>query len=224
MKMDILITVSSEEEKNPKIIESIIEKELYKIGIEKENHRIQKTLAKRSIDARHGKIKLHLKYNISVDEEKSENRPSALPEWKNTSGIPLGKLRTVIIVGSGPAGLFAALELLANGIRPIIIEQGEETSQRRKSISEISSKGILNENSNYCFGEGGAGTFSDGKLYTRSNKRGSVPKILEILAHFGSDKKILTDSHPHIGTEKLPLVVNNIKNFIKSMGGVFFFS
>ena len=223
MKTDISITVFSDEEKNPKIIESILKKELHRIGVEPEKHVIQKTLAKRSIDARHGKIKIHLKYSVSVDEEKSEIRTSALPEWKNTAGIPSEKLRTVVIVGSGPAGLFAALKLLEQGIRPVIIEQGEETFERRKSIAEIGTKGILNENSNYCFGEGGAGTFSDGKLYTRCNKRGSVPKILEIFFHFGSDKKILTDSHPHIGTEKLPLVVNNIKNFIKSMGGVFYF-
>ena len=133
MKTDISITVSSDEEKNPKIIESILKRELHRIGVESKKHVIQKTLAKRSIDARHGKIKIHLKYSVSVDEEKSEIHTSALPEWKNTAGIPSEKLRTVVIVGSGPAGLFAALKLLEHGIRPVIIEQGEETFERRKA-------------------------------------------------------------------------------------------
>jgi uncharacterized FAD-dependent dehydrogenase len=127
-------------------------------------------------------------------------------------------------VGSGPAGLFGALKLLEYGIKPIIIERGPETSQRRKDIALISTKDFVNEDSNYCFGEGGAGTFSDGKLYTRSNKRGNIQNILEIFAHFGADKKITTDAHPHIGTEKLPGVINNMRNKIIELGGEFYFN
>ena len=109
------------------------------------------------------------------------------------------------------------------GIQPVIIERGIDTSTRSTDIALISTQQTVNENSNYCFGEGGAGTFSDGKLYTRSNKRGDINMALKILNHFGADSKILTDSHPHIGTDKLPQIINNITKFIVSLGGEILF-
>ena len=223
MQKDISITVTPEEENNKTLIEKLIYKELEALGIRKNAHKINFVFVKKSIDARRGKLKLHLRYKIFIDEEIKDLSTDKIPVWKNTNLIPEDELKTVIIVGTGPAGLFAALALLEKGIRPVLIEQGEETEKRRKDIALISTKDSVNEFSNYCFGEGGAGTFSDGKLYTRSNKRGDISKILQIFAHFGSDPKILTDAHPHIGTEKLPVVINNIKNFIKEMGGVFYF-
>ncbi|MCI6545693.1 MAG: FAD-dependent monooxygenase, partial [Spirochaetia bacterium] len=174
---------------------------------------------KKSIDARHGQLKYHLRYKVFIDEEPGEIKTSALPEWKSADGK-----KTVIIVGSGPAGLFGALKLLEKGIKPVIVERGERTSDRKKSIAKISTQDLVDSDSNYCFGEGGAGTFSDGKLYTRSNKRGDISKILQIFVRFGADEKILTDAHPHIGTDKLPAVINAMRNFIIEKGGEFYFN
>ncbi|MDR0619400.1 MAG: NAD(P)/FAD-dependent oxidoreductase [Bacteroidales bacterium] len=129
----------------------------------------------------------------------------------------------VIIIGAGPAGLFAALELVKNGYTPIILEQGKKVEQRKKDIVALQRYGILNENSNYCFGEGGAGTFSDGKLYTRSNKRGSIEKILQTLVYFGASPTILYDAHPHIGSDKLPAIITAIRSFLINAGAEFYF-
>ena len=158
-----------------------------------------------------------MRYKICIGEKPGDEF-TKLPEWKNADGN-----KSVIIVGSGPAGLFGAFKLLEYGIKPVIIERGSDTSTRKRDIASISTKGIVDENSNYCFGEGGAGTFSDGKLYTRSNKRGNISSILKIFANFGADKKILTDAHPHIGTDKLPSIINAMKDIIISKGGEFYF-
>ncbi len=131
--------------------------------------------------------------------------------------------KKVVIVGAGPAGLFAALQLLEKGIKPIIIERGKEVRARRKDLALLNKEGILNEDSNYCFGEGGAGTYSDGKLYTRSNKRGSINRVLELFVHFGADEKILYQSHPHIGTNKLPQIITSIRETLIEYGAEFFF-
>ena len=128
-----------------------------------------------------------------------------------------------VVVGTGPAGLFAALQLLEFGIKPIVIERGSRTSKRKVDIAKISTTGIVDENSNYCFGEGGAGTFSDGKLFTRSNKRGDISKILSIFHYHGADEKILSDAHPHIGSDKLPKIINNMIDTIIKFGGEVFF-
>ena len=131
--------------------------------------------------------------------------------------------KKVIIIGAGPAGLFAALQLLEKGIKPIIVERGKEVRARRKDLALLNNKGILNEDSNYCFGEGGAGTYSDGKLYTRSNKRGSINRILELFVQFGADEKILYESHPHIGTNKLPDIITSIRETLIEYGAEFYF-
>ncbi len=126
---------------------------------------------------------------------------------------------SAIVIGAGPAGLFAALRLLELGVKPIILERGKDVRARRRDLVEITRNGIVNEDSNYCFGEGGAGTYSDGKLYTRSTKKGSVVRILETLVQFGANENILTESHPHVGTNKLPQIIANMRESILANGG-----
>jgi len=127
--------------------------------------------------------------------------------------------KEVIIIGAGPAGLFAALECIQLGLRPIIIERGKDVRARRRDLASLNKEGIVNPESNYCFGEGGAGTYSDGKLYTRSNKRGSIDKILKIFYQFGADENILFEAHPHIGTNKLPHIITAMREQIEASGG-----
>lgn len=223
MIKELTITINPEDESNNSLIQKKIFSELkaQKVILKNQNEKgFEFVLQKKSVDARHGQIKIHLRYKVYIGESQKDS-VFKLPEWKK---VDEKSCKSVIIVGSGPAGLFGALKLLEYGIKPIIIERGPETSQRRKDIALISTKDFVNEDSNYCFGEGGAGTFSDGKLYTRSNKRGNIQNILEIFAHFGADKKITTDAHPHIGTEKLPGVINNMRNKIIELGGEFYFN
>jgi len=226
MQTDITITVLPDDEGNKGLIKSLIIKELKKQKItdskikqEINYGNINSVFVKKSIDARHGQLKLHLRYKVYIGEKPEDSASNTLPQWKPADGK-----KSVIIVGSGPAGLFGAFKLLEKGIKPVIIERGKETSLRKQDIAKISTKDLVNENSNYCFGEGGAGTFSDGKLYTRSNKRGNITKSLLIFNHFGADKKILTDAHPHIGTDKLPQVINNMRAKIIELGGEFHFN
>ena len=127
--------------------------------------------------------------------------------------------KKVIVVGAGPAGLFAALRLIEHGIKPILIERGKDVRARRRDLAAINKEGVVNPESNYCFGEGGAGTYSDGKLYTRSNKRGDINRILSILVHFGANERILYEAHPHIGTNKLPHIITSIREKIIECGG-----
>ncbi len=131
---------------------------------------------------------------------------------------------SIIIVGAGPAGLFAALSLIRSGIRPIILERGKDIRARRRDLASLNKLGIINPESNYCFGEGGAGTYSDGKLYTRSNKRGNVQHILDLFVRFGAEDNILFDAHPHIGTNKLPGIINAMRDFIIECGGQIHFN
>ncbi len=131
--------------------------------------------------------------------------------------------QTVIIVGAGPAGLFAALQLIESGIRPILLERGKDVRARRRDLAMLNKEGEVNPDSNYCFGEGGAGTYSDGKLYTRSSKRGDINRILELFVHFGAEEKILYESHPHIGTNKLPHIITAMRQMIIECGGQFLF-
>ena len=218
MIREISVTVSPDKVGDKHLINTLINKELKKQNIKFSQNDITAVFVKKSIDARHGQVKVHLKYKVYIGE-KPDLQENKLPEWKHANNT-----RQVIIIGAGPAGLFGALKLLEYGIKPIIIERGAETSQRKKDIALISTKNIVNENSNYCFGEGGAGTFSDGKLYTRSNKRGNIGSILRIFNYFGADKKILTDAHPHIGTDRLPQVINNMKSKIVELGGEIHFN
>ena len=169
-------------------------------------------IMRRSIDARKSQIMIDVSIDVYVDEEPKEETNTIV--YKNVSEAP-----EVIIVGAGPAGLFAALRCLELGLKPIVLERGHEVSARKKDIADLNTKQILNDESNYCFGEGGAGTFSDGKLYTRSLKRGNVKQILEALHHHGASKDILVEAHPHIGTDKLPGVISNIRETINAQGG-----
>ena len=208
MKETVTITVKPEQEKNTKLIEKLVLSQVKKRG----NKNIL-VFCKRSVDARHGQVKIHLRYDVYIDEEAPAIQ-TKLPVWKKADGK-----HAVVIIGSGPAGLFGALKLLEYGIKPIIIERGPDTTQRRKDIALISKEDFVNPESNYCFGEGGAGTFSDGKLYTRSNKRGDISSILQIFHAFGADEKSLTDAHPHIGTDRLPKIINAMRNKIIELGG-----
>ena len=175
-------------------------------------------LLKRSIDARSRNIKVNIQADVFIDEI-----PTSIiqhqHEYKDVS-----KSKQAIIVGAGPAGLFAALRLIELGIKPIILERGKDVQERRRDLANINKKNIVNENSNYCFGEGGAGTYSDGKLYTRSKKRGDIKRILEILVSHGAAEDILFEAHPHIGTNKLPKLIQEIRNTILKYGGEIHFN
>ena len=171
-------------------------------------------ILKRSIDARQRQVMVNLKVRVYIGE-----RPESTSLITPIDYKPVDGTRQAIVVGAGPGGLFAALRLIELGIKPIVLERGKDVNERRKDLARISREGIVDENSNYCFGEGGAGAYSDGKLYTRSKKRGSVDRILSILHQHGASEDILVDAHPHIGTDKLPLVIENIRHTILNCGG-----
>lgn len=171
-------------------------------------------ILKRSIDARQKSIKINLRVEVFFEGEIASNPKYQLPNYPNVS-----KEEPVIIVGAGPAGLFAALKLIEQGQRPIVLERGKDVRARRRDLAAINKSHIVNPESNYCFGEGGAGTYSDGKLYTRSKKRGDVQRILELFVAFGADPKITIDAHPHIGTNKLPKIIAAMRDCINSSGG-----
>ena len=175
-------------------------------------------LLKRSIDARSKQVYVNLSLEAFIREPflQRERRIIQFPDVFNS------KVK-VIIVGGGPAGLFAALQLLEKGIKPIILERGKDVKSRRRDLAILNKQGIINPESNYCFGEGGAGTYSDGKLYTRSTKRGDINRILNLLVQFGADEKILYEAHPHIGTNKLPQIITAIRKQILDSGGEFRF-
>jgi hypothetical protein len=171
-------------------------------------------LCKHSIDARQRQIKVQLRLKVSIDGNLPEE---SIPDL-NFPGLGSGS-QSVLIIGCGPAGMFAALRCLELGNKPIILERGKDVSTRRFDLAPLLRKGIVDENSNYCFGEGGAGTFSDGKLYTRAKKRGSVAKVYQVLVSHGAPKRILIDAHPHIGSNLLPNVVKAMRNTILAAGG-----
>lgn len=173
-------------------------------------------LIKRSIDSRRKPV-YKLRYLVYLNQNPE-------PIFEETKFKEADNSKRVIIIGSGPAGLFAALRLLEEGIKPIILERGKDVRERRRDLRNIQQFNIVNENSNYCFGEGGAGTYSDGKLYTRSDKRGNVKKILNLLVQHGAKEEILIDSHPHIGSNKLPKIIENIRNTIINNGGEIYFN
>ena len=170
-------------------------------------------ILKRSIDARQRVIFINLTLRVFVNE-----KPETL-EYQTISYPDVSKGKTVVVVGAGPAGLFAALRLIELGFRPIVVERGKNVHDRKRDIAKISTNHIVNPESNYCFGEGGAGAFSDGKLFTRSTKRGSNDRILQIFCQFGASPSILWDAHPHIGTDKLPFIIEKIRNQIITSGG-----
>ena len=166
---------------------------------------------KRSIDARSRNIKINGTFDCSNEELPNRIRSFSFKEVHESNPVH--------IIGAGPAGLFAALNALLLGYKPIIFERGKTVRKRRRDLAKIAKEHVVNSDSNYCFGEGGAGTYSDGKLYTRSKKRGDVELVLELLVFFGASEDILIDAHPHIGTNKLPKIIENIRSFILSKGG-----
>lgn len=177
--------------------------------------KIQKVVVlKRSIDARQKVIKVNLKGNYFLHDETFIDQQIELPDYQNVSNK-----QEVIVVGAGPAGLFAALQLIESGLKPIVVERGKDVRGRRRDLRAINVEGIVNEDSNYCFGEGGAGTYSDGKLYTRSKKRGDIDRILKLLVAFGATPDIMVEAHPHIGTNKLPQIIQDIREKIIECGG-----
>ncbi|WP_294820186.1 FAD-dependent oxidoreductase [uncultured Flavobacterium sp.] len=175
-------------------------------------------ILKRSIDARQKAVKVNLKVAVYHDEEYTETKLQ-LPEYKDVSNA-----EEVIIIGAGPAGLFAALQLIELGLKPVVIERGKDVQERRRDLKAINRDHIVNEDSNYCYGEGGAGTYSDGKLYTRSKKRGDVDRILRLFVAFGASEEILVEAHPHIGTNKLPKIIKAMREKIIEFGGQVLFN
>ena len=168
---------------------------------------------KKSVDARQRTIFVNLKVRAYINELPQDD------EYVHTDYPDVRNGKPVIVVGAGPGGLFAALRLIEQGLRPIVIERGKNVRERKKDLSLITKTQKVDGESNYCFGEGGAGAYSDGKLYTRSKKRGSVDKILNVFCQHGASTSILADAHPHIGTDKLPRVIENMRNTILECGG-----
>jgi uncharacterized FAD-dependent dehydrogenase len=169
-------------------------------------------ILKRSIDARGRKVLYRMQVAVYIDEPQSPENYDH--QYKNVKDA-----RQVIIVGAGPAGLFAALQCIEQGLKPIILERGKDVKQRRRDLANINKQGLVNPESNYCFGEGGAGTYSDGKLYTRSTKRGDVTGVLKTFVAHGATEDILVDARPHIGTNKLPQIITAMRESILNAGG-----
>jgi uncharacterized FAD-dependent dehydrogenase len=208
MQKDIEITIAPEDVNNEQIVVHKLASALNLNPAKITHHQI----LKRSIDARSRKVVYRLQVRAFVDEH--------IPQQEEAFSYPIiTDAKTVIIVGAGPAGLFAALQCIENGLKPIVIERGKDVKQRRRDLAAINKQGLVNTESNYCYGEGGAGTYSDGKLYTRSNKRGDINKVLQIFVQHGADNDILIDARPHIGTNKLPHIITAIRETILNAGG-----
>ena len=207
MYQEIEITVNPEEVQNLDIIRR---KAIEKSGWKKiDNLRVRK----RSIDARQRKVVFRLRVQIYLNQLPPKDI-LLLPSLTNVKDKD-----AVLIIGAGPAGYFAALELIEQGLKPIIFERGHNVQDRRKSLKNIQQFGLVDPDSNYCFGEGGAGTYSDGKLYTRSHKRGKIAKVLQLFVEHGANPDILVDAHPHIGSNKLPRIIQAIRETIEAHGG-----
>ncbi len=175
-------------------------------------------IIKKSIDARSKQPFINLTLNAFISEPFHQRavKNISFPDVSHSNS-------SAIIIGAGPAGLFAALKLIECGVKPIILERGKDVRARRRDLALLNKEGIINSESNYCFGEGGAGTYSDGKLYTRSSKRGDIDRILNLFVQFGAEEKILYEAHPHIGTNKLPQIITAIREKITGCGGSFLF-
>ncbi len=211
MIQDILLRVAPRVAGERDLLEKAVLKELGMPASEVNAWRV----VKRSIDARKRNVMVNLTVRVACGED-----TEITPLLRERSYLPVdANAKRLVIVGAGPAGLFAALKALEHGVRPIVIERGRDVDARRIDVANISREGKINPDSNYCFGEGGAGAFSDGKLYTRSKKRGSVEEILQVLVRHGAHPDILVDAHPHIGSDRLPHVIKNIRLTIQNCGG-----
>ena len=214
MKKELKLSVRPKAASSGEALKQVVANRL---GVKK--FRIKDThIRKKSIDARKKKVIVHIELEAYVDHLPKKTEPFQ-PDYKQVDSS-----RDIVIVGSGPAGLFAALRLIELGYRPHILERGNEVSIRKRDIASLVKDHTLNVESNYCFGEGGAGTFSDGKLYTRSKKRGDIRKILDVLNLHGATEKILYEAHPHIGSDKLPAVIRQIRKTITDHGGTVSFA
>ncbi|KYG73396.1 NAD(P)/FAD-dependent oxidoreductase [Roseivirga spongicola] len=212
MQKTIKVTLRPEEAFNTDLLQEAI---LKKSGIRESDVQVRPT--KRSIDARSRNVKVNMEALISIKED----LPPLISYKRDYPNVTHAE--QVVIVGFGPAGMFAALRCIELGYKPIVIERGSDVQKRRRDLAAINKEHIVNPESNYCFGEGGAGTYSDGKLYTRSKKRGDIQKSLEILVAHGATEEILVDAHPHIGTNKLPKVVQEIRESVLNAGGEILF-
>ena len=214
MKKEINIAVTPMEAGEPEQLKRVVS-----VALKIDKGRIcHIVVVRRSIDARKSNIRINLSLEVFVDE-------NPLADPKPHFNYPyVGNRKPVVVVGAGPAGLFAALHLIELGFKPIILERGKRVNDRKKDIAAIHGEHLIDPDSNYGYGEGGAGTFSDGKLYTRSKKRGDVRKVLEVLNFHGAQDEILIDAHPHIGTNVLPKVIMAIRETIEKAGGEYHFS
>lgn len=210
MPQELLLQVTPEIAANELLLKEYLSKQI-KVSV---NEIQNVSILKRSVDARQKSVRINLKVLIYLKGELFQENKFQIPDYKNVANA-----QEVIVVGAGPAGLFAALQLIELGLKPIVVERGKEVRGRRRDLKAINVDHIVNEDSNYCFGEGGAGTYSDGKLYTRSKKRGDVTRILELFVAFGATPDILVDAHPHIGTNKLPQIIQDIREKIIEFGG-----
>lgn len=210
MKKTFTLQLSPEEAYDPQLFKQTV---LRKAGLSPDLEESFARQTRRSIDARGRKVIINVEAELFLNE-----KPGSLldhfPEYQQVH-----QADPILIVGAGPAGLFAALRAIELGVKPIILERGKDVRARRRDLAAINKEGIVNPDSNYCFGEGGAGTYSDGKLYTRSKKRGDIRRIMEILVAHGATEEILVDAHPHIGTNKLPGLVAKLREIILESGG-----
>ncbi len=214
MKKSLELNLSPAQAFDPDLFQQVIKKKIGWASLEQEAIRIKR----RSIDARSRRVSVNVAVDVFSDKHLMPTSSFQLDLNDVSQADP------VVIVGMGPAGMFAAIRLIEKGLKPIILERGKDVQARRRDLAAINKSHIVNPDSNYCFGEGGAGTYSDGKLYTRAKKRGDIQRILEILVAHGATERILYEAHPHIGTNKLPKVVSALRASIESAGGEIYFN
>ncbi|HEX6848582.1 MAG TPA: NAD(P)/FAD-dependent oxidoreductase, partial [Chitinophagaceae bacterium] len=214
MKKKLTLKVKPSEAANAPLLKKIVSAEVGCAVSEITGY----TTLRKSIDARSRQVFINLSIEAFINEPFYPRQIKKV-QFGNVAHAD----KKVIVIGAGPAGLFAALQLIEKGIKPVILERGKDVKSRRRDLAVLNKEGIINPESNYCFGEGGAGTYSDGKLYTRSTKRGDVSRILNLLVQFGADEKILYEAHPHIGTNKLPQIITAIRKQVIDSGGEFLF-